>query len=149
MIERMMVLIGFALALGAGYAVWRLAVRRQVYRLPRWERAKAQATILYFTTPQCVQCRRQQTPILEELVRWLGSDGLAVEKIDATSRPDLAARYRVLTVPTTVVVDHTGKPTAINHGLASLETLMGQVGPLLRGIDRVAARSSYPRGRAV
>jgi hypothetical protein len=40
----------------------------------------------------------------------------------------LADYYHVMTVPTTVVLDSQRRPVAINHGVATTEQLLAQVG---------------------
>jgi thiol-disulfide isomerase/thioredoxin len=80
--------------------------------------------VLYFTAESCVQCKLQQTPVLE---RFAADTGIAVHKLDAILQQDLAAFYNVMTVPTTVVLDRQRRPVAINYGLALLPKLRQQV----------------------
>src|SRR5687768_2696883 len=84
-------------------------------------------TILYFTTPSCVQCRAQQTPAIERLRSYIG-DRLQVRQVDALAEPETAERFGILTVPTTVVLDAAGKVLAVNLGFASTEKLASQLG---------------------
>ncbi|MBX2998930.1 MAG: thioredoxin family protein [Caldilineaceae bacterium] len=80
--------------------------------------------VLYFTTESCVQCKLQQSPVLE---RFAADTGIAVHKLDAVVQQDLAAFYNVMTVPTTVVLDRQRRPVAINYGLAPLPKLRQQL----------------------
>ena len=81
-------------------------------------------TVLYFTTPECSQCRFRQTPILDQLKQSLGVHILAV---DAASRPEIADFFGVMTVPSTVLINEQRQPMAINHGLATLAHLQQQL----------------------
>lgn len=82
--------------------------------------------VLAFSTPECVPCRTQQKPALEELLRRY-PNRLEVRAVDATIEPDLAERFGIMTVPTTVVVDRRGRIVAINHGVARWEKLATQL----------------------
>jgi hypothetical protein len=98
-----------------------LSARRAVLGLPG-EQAKMRAPyILYFSGEACSVCRTHQEPALRAL------DGVRIEKIDALAEADLARRYHVYTLPTTVVVDADGRPRHVNYGYASAEQLRGQI----------------------
>jgi hypothetical protein len=86
--------------------------------------------ILAFSSPDCHQCHRLQTPALQRLVQACGSD-VSVLDIDATSSPELTQRYRVVTVPTTVILDATGHAHAVNYGFANTQRLLEQVDEVL------------------
>lgn len=130
--ERLMMLgIGIAAALVV-YALWRLWQRRQLsalrqvtapIRVPTGV-AGGKPTVLYFTTAECAQCRLQQTPILTQLQSKVD---VAVHKLDAVEQEALARVYGIMTVPTTVVLDPQLRPVAINHGVAPLHKLQGQI----------------------
>jgi thioredoxin 1 len=93
--------------------------------------------ILYFTTPTCVPCRTVQRPALARLVERLG-ESVQVVEIDASTQPELANYWGVLSVPTTFIIDSRGRPRRINHGIANVEKLQGQ-------IEEVERRRSIPR----
>jgi len=61
---------------------------------------------------------------------------VAVIEVDAPHQPELTERYRVLTVPTTVVLDAVGQARAVNYGFANTQQLRKQVNEVLQ-------RSSY------
>ena len=82
--------------------------------------------VLYFTTPDCATCKAFQRPQISRFSQMLGEQVQVVE-IDAQSRPDLAGRWGVLSVPTTFVLDAAGKPRHVNHGAVSAEKLAEQV----------------------
>lgn len=90
--------------------------------------------VLAFSSDDCVQCHRMQAPALAR-VQEARPNTVAVEEIDAPSSPELASRYHVLTVPTTIVLDATGRAHAVNYGFASASKLLEQV-------DVVAAMSA-------
>jgi hypothetical protein len=48
--------------------------------------------------------------------------------VDALIEPQLAARFGILTVPSTVVIGPAGDVRAINNGTATAERLATQVG---------------------
>jgi thiol-disulfide isomerase/thioredoxin len=77
--------------------------------------------ILYFTTPACGVCKAQQEPALRQLA------AVRVEKVDALERRDLADKYRVFTVPTTVVVGADGAARHVNYGFAPADKLRRQL----------------------
>ena len=130
-IERLLIL-GMAVGVAAiALAVWRGVQARRLARLAAGDPPEIVAgvvddgpALLYFTTPTCAQCRFQQTPILRQLE---ASVAIAVRTLDAVEHEQLARHYGILTVPTTVVLDRSRKPVAINHGLAPLHKLREQV----------------------
>ncbi|MFZ2487638.1 MAG: thioredoxin family protein [Anaerolineae bacterium] len=138
MLERTLWLVAFSAVLLGGYLLWTrywqqqtrtlalAAVPAQLAGLP----LAAGPAILYFTTATCAQCRLQQTPALARLQQTL--DPLQVIKLDAVEHSALADFYHVMTVPTTIVLDATRRPVAINHGVATTERLLTQLEPLTR-----------------
>ena len=132
-----------AVALAAAFALY--ATRRYVARqrrlalaahaddasMPRFSPTRAEdgastPRILAFSSPYCSPCHTMQEPALRRVAASLGS-GVAIETVDATEHSDLAARYRVLTLPATVVFDAAGHPSAVNYGFAAAEKLLAQV----------------------
>ena len=89
--------------------------------------------ILVFSSDDCSQCHMYQTPALHRVAE-LREDVVTIVEIDAPSSPDMTERYHVLTVPTTVILDETGKAHAINYGFANAQKILGQV-------DEVVAHS--------
>lgn len=88
------------------------------------------ATFVQFSTEVCSQCR--QTARLLGEVEAKHKDVLHIE-VDVTNRLDLAAHFKVLQTPTTLVLDSTGrvksriggapKPNVINTELEKLEVI--------------------------
>ena len=91
---------------------------------------KAHVRILAFSTLDCQQCHRLQAPALQRVLEARG-DTVAIVDIDATTSPELAQRYQVLTVPTTVILDATGQAHAVNYGFANTKRLLEQVDAVL------------------
>lgn len=124
-------LIWSGLLIGAGVGFYGLVNRTLLSRtaslsrrLPGWQPGKP--GILYFTTPNCAPCRTIQRPALREVQAEWG-ERLQVIEVDATHRADLAKHWGVLSVPTTFLLDASGKPRFVNHGVARAEKLMEQL----------------------
>ncbi len=83
-----------------------------------------------FSSDDCAQCHRLQTPALAR-VQALRPAAVRVTAVDAPTAPELVARYRVLTLPCTVVLDARGAAQAINYGFASSDRLLEQVDEVL------------------
>lgn len=89
--------------------------------------------ILAFSSADCHQCHTMQTPALQR-VTGARKYQVSVEEIDAPGSPELARHYQVLTVPTTVVLDATGRVHAVNYGFASTQRLLEQVDEVLSAV---------------
>jgi len=87
----------------------------------------AGALVLAFTTPDCVPCKTVQRPALEALEQQYPGR-IVIGEVDALIEPQLAARFGILTVPSTVVIGPAGDVRAINNGTATAERLATQVG---------------------
>lgn len=86
--------------------------------------------ILVFSSADCHQCHKYQIPALQRVTEARKYQ-VSVEEIDAPASPELAQRYQVLTLPTTVVLDATGRVQAVNYGLANTQRLLEQVDTVL------------------
>jgi thioredoxin 1 len=82
--------------------------------------------ILYFTTPDCVPCKTVQRPALARLQAQMAASVQVIE-VDASSHPDLADYWGVLSVPTTFIIDSHGEARRVNHGVASADKLQAQI----------------------
>lgn len=81
--------------------------------------------VLAFTTPDCMPCKVLQRPALEDLKRQF--PGLIVTgEVDALESPELARRFGILTVPSTVVIGPAGDIRAVNHGAVTAKRLASQ-----------------------
>ena len=125
------ILIAIAIALLATLAV--LAVRAWVNRRRRSTigisapnlATAGHATVLYFYSDTCEPCRTVQKPELDRLVQ--NTTNVIVRAIDAVAAPELARAFKVLPVPTTVVLGPRGTVAAVNYGVARVEKLVQQI----------------------
>jgi hypothetical protein len=83
------------------------------------------ADILYFTGENCTVCHVAQRPALRRLHEAITD--LQVTEIDVGVDPQAARAYRVMTLPTTVVLDAGGRVSALNAGFVSETLLRTQV----------------------
>lgn len=83
-------------------------------------------SILYFTGEACTICHTAQKPALRTLAAGLG-EAIEIREIDIAVEPALARQYRVMSLPTTIVLDRLGQVTDINVGFATAETLRRQL----------------------
>jgi thioredoxin-like negative regulator of GroEL len=126
MFER--IVISMAL-MGAGIAAYQLVLHTQ----QRWAavgskgdgQRTGRSTLLVFTSPTCAPCKLQQLPIVERLMAdW--RDKVDVDVVDVAERPEVASRYGVWSVPTTMVLDAQRNVIAINQGVAGERKLREQ-----------------------
>jgi thioredoxin-like negative regulator of GroEL len=93
---------------------------------PLGVRPHSEPSVLFFSSTTCAICHTAQRPALDTLVAR-SSGRLAVREIDVAAEPDVARSYRVMSLPTTIVLGAEGDVTAINVGFASAEKLAGQL----------------------
>lgn len=102
-------------------------VRQTLAAAPAASAASAAGVrVLAFSSEECSPCHTLQRPALERLLGERQGQ-VSVVEIDAASSPELTRRYAVLTVPTTVVLDASGKAQAVNYGFAPVGKLLAQV----------------------
>lgn len=77
--------------------------------------------ILYFTGDSCTVCKTHQEPALAKLA------GVRIDRVDAVSERTLADRFRVYTLPTTVVMAADGHAMHVNYGYAPAPKLERQL----------------------
>jgi len=83
-------------------------------------------SILYFSGAACTVCHTAQRPALERLAPEL-EGRVEVREIDVAEQPALARSFKVMSLPTTVVVDAGGRARAVNAGFASAALLRTQL----------------------
>ncbi len=83
-------------------------------------------SILYFTGVTCSVCHVAQKPALASLPERLGR-AVSIREVDVADDPGLARRYKVLTLPTTIVLRPDHSISAINAGFAPADTLRRQL----------------------
>ena len=81
----------------------------------------AEPYILYFTGEGCTVCRTHQEPALAKL------GAVRVDKVDAVAERELADRFHVYTLPTTVVMSRDGAALHVNYGYAPAPKLERQL----------------------
>jgi thiol-disulfide isomerase/thioredoxin len=89
--------------------------------------------ILYFTGENCSVCRTHQEPALAKL------EGVRIDKIDAIAERELADRFQVYTLPTTVVMSGEGRSLHVNYGYAPATKLERQLADARIGDLRATA----------
>lgn len=89
--------------------------------------------ILVFSSADCHQCHQFQIPALRRVTE-ARKNQVSVEEIDAPSSPELTQCYHVMTLPTTVLLDASGRAQAVNYGLANTQRLMEQVDAVLAAV---------------
>jgi thioredoxin 1 len=103
------------------------ARRKVVQSIEPVDVAPGVPTLLYFSADYCAPCQLQQTPIVDELTAKLG-EAVVVKKYDVTQHPELASQYKVLTLPTTIVLNPEGQVAHLNYGVTSRAKLEAQLG---------------------
>jgi hypothetical protein len=90
----------------------------------------SQVRILAFSSDDCRQCHEMQIPALQRVLEARGSK-VSVAEVDAPNSPDLTQRYRIMTLPSTVIMDAAGRARAVNYGFANTQRLLDQVDEVL------------------
>ena len=136
-------LVILAIAVAGMTALWlawqgaKLWLRRSI-RVDQETPNDDRPTLLYFSSPDCAPCILQQSPNLASLREALG-DCVNFQEYDAVAHPDLARRYRVLTVPTTVVITPNGDVAAVNYGVTQADKLHRQLEAAADGLEDLMA----------
>ena len=71
-----------------------------------------------------------QRPAIQRVQQSIG-ERIKVVEVNAYEQPDLARQWGVLSVPTTFILDSSGKPLHINHGVTQAEKLLEQIQTVL------------------
>lgn len=86
------------------------------------------ATLLQFSTEVCAPCRATAR-VLGELATQ--TDAVAHVDLDVTHRPELAARFRVMQTPTTLILDRDGAVRARIGGSVRRELIAAELDRVL------------------
>lgn len=137
MVERLLIVAALAAVVTIAYYVFR------AYHVRSMETGSARTTghptLLYFRADSCAVCPTQGRIVDQLVEQWEGR--LHVERIDAEREPDTAARYRVFSLPTTILLDADGHVRQVNYGLADLPKLNRQLASLeMTGSESVPVR---------
>ena len=92
----------------------------------------AEPYILYLTGDGCTVCRTHQEPALAKL------GPVRVDKVDAVAERELADRFHVYTLPTTVVMSREGAALHVNYGYAPAPKLERQLAEARSNLMAVA-----------
>jgi thiol-disulfide isomerase/thioredoxin len=131
MLERLLILVILAVAIGAGWGllrVWRSWKLRQLRGAAPLVMVAplGRPAVIAFSTPSCAECKSRQAPALSRLNAELG-EAVTVRSVSALEHPDLVQQIGILTVPATVVLDQRGAVRHLNLGYASEVRLREQV----------------------
>ena len=111
---------GVVVFAAAGLEAWR-ARHARARSIGAAAAPATQPYILYFTGENCSVCRTHQEPALAKL------DGVRIDKVDAIAERELADRFHVYTLPTTVVMSPEGRSLNVNYGYAPASKLERQL----------------------
>ncbi|GAB4271801.1 MAG: hypothetical protein Kow0080_17630 [Candidatus Promineifilaceae bacterium] len=114
------------LLLGTGTAVFYLFRYWQMQRLVALP--ANEPTILYFRSDSCAACPTQHHYLAQLQALWHGS--LHIQPIDVDQEQETAVKYGVFTLPTTLIIDESGKIRQINYGLTNAHKLRQQLAQL-------------------
>jgi thiol-disulfide isomerase/thioredoxin len=123
---------GTVVLAAAGLELWRSRHARK-HALGVAAAPATEPYILYFTGEGCTVCRTHQEPALAKL------SGVRIDKVDAIEERELADRFHVYTLPTTVVMSPEGRSLHVNYGYAPATKLERQLAGARGGDLRATA----------
>jgi hypothetical protein len=131
---------GAVVLAAAGLELWRSRhARARALGVPAAPAAPADGAvepyILYFTGENCAVCRTHQEPALAKLT------GVRIDKVDAIAERELADRFHVYMLPTTVVMSSEGRSLHVNYGYAPANKLERQLADARGGDMRTVANA--------
>jgi thiol-disulfide isomerase/thioredoxin len=125
-------LIGFAAAVRGFLFLTRSSVKSVVAdQFIQTSKPARPATLLYFWSTGCSQCRPQELEV-QRAVDEARNAGRSIEvvKVNALEDEHLVRKMRVMTLPTTVLMDGEGNVSAWNPGFTLWPTLVRQISAL-------------------
>ena len=125
-LNRLIIVLAVAGGVGLFWLTWQYYKARVIETIHPNNITPGKPNLLYFTAPYCATCKFQQSPVIETLASQFG-DSIIVNRYDVSDHPELANQYKVLTLPTTIVVSEQGHVTHINRGVAGLQQLATQL----------------------
>ena len=111
---------GSVVLAAAGLELWRSRNAR-THAVGAGAAPSTEPYIIYFTGENCTVCRTHQEPALAKL------SGVRIDKVDAIAERDLADRFHVYTLPTTVVMSAEGRSLNVNYGYVPTTKLERQL----------------------
>ena len=127
MAERLLISLVIFGGLAIAWLAWQYYKAGLARRIRPAERGTGVPTLLYFRADYCAPCRLRQTPVVNRLSARLGQ-AINVKTYDVAQHPELARRYKVLTLPATVVLDEQGRVAHVNYGVTDEAKLAAQLG---------------------
>lgn len=128
---RLGVVAGAGLAILGGQRVvvaWQAGRRRRALTAgPAAQWASGAPQILVFTGTLCADCLVQKD-VVNRLQKHRPI--FDTQEVMAAQSPELTRRFRIQSVPATVLIDAAGAPTAVNYGLVDEATLSRQLDTL-------------------
>jgi thioredoxin-like negative regulator of GroEL len=125
LIIAVLLIVGVAIV---GLVVRRIGAQRDA-RVMRDESIGASRTLLprliTFSGPWCAECKTQKQIIEGVVADW--NREVEVAYVDVIAESELAWRFEVMTVPTTVVAAPNGRIASINRGLVDGDRLRAQL----------------------
>lgn len=142
MIERVLIVAALAVLVIIAYYVFRALHARRIER--ESADAAGRPTLLYFRADSCAVCPTQGRIIDQLAGQW--ADQVDIRRIDAEREPEMAARYRVLSLPTTILIDAGGRVQHVNYGLADAAKLTRQLSAIAGEQARPATAARLTAG---
>ena len=96
---------------------------------PTVAKGSARPSLLYFSGEHCVPCVTQ-AHFLRQLPEQVTRQ-VRIEQIDVEQERELAAKYGVFTLPTTMLLDRQGSVRHVNYGLTDARKLASQLESVL------------------
>jgi len=110
---------------------WASHVAKLTRGTPLWdalgEAPDGRRALVAFSTPSCAACHTAQAPAIEVAEQHVGVSSVRVIRVDASTQPEVARAFGVLTVPSTVVLEPAGRVVAVNQGFAPSRRLIEQL----------------------
>lgn len=142
MLDRIIITFIIAGGLGLLWFGWQYLKAKIIRTIPCTETPTGKPTLLYFTGDYCAVCEFQQSPIVEKIEAKLG-ESIVVETFDVACYPDAANHYKVLTLPTTVVLNPRGEVVHINYGVAHQGKLEDQLQSVKPAASKLGALGEF------
>jgi thioredoxin-like negative regulator of GroEL len=126
MVERIILLTVFFILAGLFSFRHRITRKNLNIQLPKkFSNSNSLPTVIYFWTDQCVQCKNSQKPALKSLQDKYAKFNLV--SIDALTEKELVSKFKIKTVPSTVIFAADGKSRFINNGFIDEKELSTQI----------------------
>ncbi len=106
------------------FLAWRM---RRTFRVHRTSVHHSRPILLYFWSDRCSQCKPQEREIsAAQKILHLSGKQFDIRKINALEDPKAAKLYRVMTVPTVILLDEEEQPVAVHPGFTRAKKIAEQ-----------------------